>query len=156
MMLRLHHRLMLRGYLAYSRFTRGMTLGVRAVLLRNEQVVLVKHTYVPGWSLPGGGVERGESLGEALEREVREEVGAVLTGPPRLFAIYRNSGVHRGDHVALYVCRDWSQRESPRAPNLEIAACDLFPLSDLPADATPATSARIREVVGGAPPASDW
>ncbi len=156
MTLGLHHRLMQRVHLAYSRLARGMTLGVRAVLLKDDQVVLVKHSYVPGWSFPGGGVEAGESLGEALEREIREEAGAVLTGAPQLFAIYRNGRMHRGDHVALYVCRDWSCPQMPRLPNLEIVACEIFPLADLPADTTPATLARLREVMDGEPAASDW
>ncbi len=41
----------------YWRFARGMTLGVRAVVLNGEnRVFLVKHSYVTGWHLPGGGV----------------------------------------------------------------------------------------------------
>jgi ADP-ribose pyrophosphatase YjhB (NUDIX family) len=156
MTLGLRHRLMQRGYLAFSRLSRGMTLGVRAMLLSDAGVILVRHSYVPGWYLPGGGVEAGESLGEALRREMREEVGAVLTGPAQLFGIYRNARAHRGDHVALYVCRDWERRDAPRLPNREILACESFALDALPADASPATLARIREVVGGEPPAADW
>ncbi len=147
---------MQRGYLAYSRLARGMTLGVRAVLLKGNRVVLVKHTYVPGWHFPGGGVETGESLGEALEREIREEAGAALTGPPELFAIYRNARGHRADHVALYVCREWEAREMPRLPNREIVACESFPADDLPDDVSPATRARLREVLAGEPPPADW
>jgi ADP-ribose pyrophosphatase YjhB (NUDIX family) len=147
---------MQQGYLAYSRFARGMTLGVRAMLLKDGRIVLVKHSYVPGWYFPGGGVEAGESLGEALEREIREEVGAVLTALPRIFGVYRNDRVHRGDHVVLYVCRDWERREVPRLPNREILECRTFALDALPDDTSPATLARIREVVDGEPTASDW
>jgi ADP-ribose pyrophosphatase YjhB (NUDIX family) len=147
---------MQRGYLAYSRFRRAMTLGVRAMLLKESHVVLVKHTYVPGWYFPGGGVETGESLGEALEREIREEAGAALTGPPELFAVYRNAKAHPADHVALYVCRDWETREKLALPNREIVACELFAANALPDDVSPATRARIREVLGGEPPAADW
>jgi ADP-ribose pyrophosphatase YjhB (NUDIX family) len=156
MALRPHHRLMQQGYLAFSRLARGMTLGVRAMLLADDRVVLVRHSYVPGWYLPGGGVERGESLGEALEREIREETGAVLSGPAQLFGVYRNARVHRRDHVALYVCRAWERLDAPSVPNREIVACETFPLGDLPDDVSPATLARIREVLGGEPPATDW
>ncbi len=151
MALRLHHRLLQQGYLAYSRLARGMTLGVRAMLLKDDSVVLVKHTYLPGWYFPGGGVERGETLGEALERESREEAGVVLGGSAELFGVYRNGRVDRRDHVALYVCRDWQRLDAPNIPNREIAACETFPLDRLPDDASPATRRRIREVLGGAP-----
>ena len=101
MALKRHQRVLQRAFLAYSRVSRGMTLGVRAALIRGEEVLLVKHGYVPGWYFPGGGVEAGETFGEALEREVLEEAGARLTGPPQLFGLYRNAHASRRDHVAL-------------------------------------------------------
>jgi ADP-ribose pyrophosphatase YjhB (NUDIX family) len=52
-------------------------IRVSAVLRRRERILLCRHEK-PGkeyWLLPGGGVESGESLIEALHRELREEVG---------------------------------------------------------------------------------
>ena len=71
-----------RVYLFYSRFRRGMTLGVRAAVFdRDGRVLLVRHSYVKGWYMPGGGVEPGEAMHEALTRELIEEGGIALTGP---------------------------------------------------------------------------
>ena len=58
----------------YWRFARGMTLGVRAVVVDAEgRVFLIKHSYISGWHLPGGGVEVGETLRDALKRECKEQ-----------------------------------------------------------------------------------
>jgi 8-oxo-dGTP pyrophosphatase MutT (NUDIX family) len=139
-----------------GRISRGMTLGVRGLLLKDGHVVLVRHSYLPGWYLPGGGVEAGESLYEALVRELREEAGAVLAGPADLYGIYRNGRTNARDHVALFVCRDWHQPEPLPVPNLEIRACEAFSIETLPEGTTPGTRARIDEVLGGHAPAEDW
>ena len=132
-----------------------MTLGVRAMLIDGDSILLVKHTYLPGWYLPGGGVEPGESLGEALAREIREETGAELTGPAALFGMYRHPAPPRRDHIALYVCREW-KHGAEQTTSREILAAELFPLARLPADAAPSTIARLGEVLSGNPPATDW
>ncbi len=63
---------------------RPMTLGVRAIALDGEgRVFLVRHTYAPGFYLPGGGVERGEPALVSLQRELAEEGGLELTEPPQ-------------------------------------------------------------------------
>ena len=156
MALKSHQLFRQRAFLAYSRLTRGMTLGVRAILLKDSQVILVKHSYVSGWYFPGGGVEPGESVGEALAREVSEEAGAVLAGPAELFGLYRNAHADARDHVALFVCRAWEMPGTLKLPNREIVASELFPLDALPAETSQGTKARLREVMGGKTPSPDW
>jgi 8-oxo-dGTP pyrophosphatase MutT (NUDIX family) len=140
----------------YWRFARAMTLGVRALVIDGQgRVFLVKHSYVAGWHLPGGGVETGETLLEALDRELMEEVNIELTGPPLLHGVFFNGRVSRRDHVALYVVREFRQVSAP-VRNREIVAHGFFPLDAMPHDTTAATRARIAEVFGGAPVAERW
>lgn len=140
----------------YWRFARALTVGVRAVVLDGEgRVFLVKHSYVSGWHLPGGGVETGETLIAALERELREEGNIVLAEPPLLHAIYFNRRVSRRDHVALYVVRAFSQSAPPQ-PNREIVAHGFFSPRELPQDTSRATRERIAEVLTGRPPSELW
>src|SRR5476651_906112 len=101
--------LLRRCFHLYWRFARGLTLGVRGLVLDAEgRVFLIKHSYVAGWHLPGGGVEVGETIGDALARELQEEGNIELTAKPELFAVYFNSNATRRDHVALYVVRAFS------------------------------------------------
>ena len=138
------------------RFARGMTLGVRAVVLdRENRVFLVRHGYVSGWHLPGGGVEVGESLGEALKRELMEEGRIELSAPPVLHGLFFNSHVSRRDHVAVYVARQFRQDRLPE-PNREIAACGFFAPGALPEGTTRGTRQRIAEVLEGRPPTPTW
>jgi ADP-ribose pyrophosphatase YjhB (NUDIX family) len=140
----------------YWRFSRALTVGVRAVVIdRAGRVLLVKHSYVDGWHLPGGGVEAGETQLEALGRELREEGSVELTGPPALHGVFFHPLYSRRDHVTVYVVRHYRQVAPPRR-NREIVAHDFFPADALPPDATAGTRARIAEVLGGAPPAERW
>ena len=140
----------------YWRFARGMTLGVRALVVDGAgRIFLVKHSYVSGWHLPGGGVEAGETLAEAIARELREEGNIEVTGPPRLHGIFFNDRDSRRDHVALFVVRAFRQSATP-VPDHEIVAHGFFAVDALPNDTTAATRARIIEVIGGAPVRERW
>jgi ADP-ribose pyrophosphatase YjhB (NUDIX family) len=140
----------------YWRFARGMTLGVRAVVLdRDNRVFLVKHSYVSGWHLPGGGVEVGETFGDALRRELVEEGRIEVLGEPALHGLFLNSHVSRRDHVAVYLIRNFSQDRLPEA-NREIIACGFFEANALPAETTKGTRLRIAEVLESREPISTW
>ena len=140
----------------YWRFARGMTLGVRAVVLdRDNRVFLIKHSYVSGWHLPGGGVEVGETFGDALRRELVEEGRIEVLGEPALHGLFLNSHVSRRDHVAVYLIRNFSQDRLPEA-NREIIACGFFEANALPAETTKGTRLRIAEVLESRKPISTW
>ncbi|MCJ2020978.1 MULTISPECIES: NUDIX domain-containing protein [unclassified Methylobacterium] len=136
--------------------TRGMTLGVRGIAIDPQgRVALVRHTYVSGWHLPGGGVERGESAAEAMIREFREESEIVPDAPPRLVGLYRNVAAAPRDHVALFVLPAFTVLR-PKAPDREIAACAFFPVEALPEGTTRATRARLDEVRRNLPADPHW
>lgn len=132
----------------YWRWRRGLTLGVRAIVLDGEgRILLVRQTYAPGWTLPGGGVEFGESLEESLARELDEEAGVALDAAPELMGIYDNRSLFPGDHVAIYVVRRWHRIRVP-VPNLEIAETGFFHADALPEPMNSGARRRIEESLG--------
>lgn len=140
----------------YWRFARGMTFGVRALVLdAADRVFLVKHSYVAGWHLPGGGVEVGETALDAMRRELEEEGNIVFDGQPLLHGIFFNRHVSRRDHVVVYIVRDFHQASKP-APNHEIVDCGFFDVRSLPEGTTRGTRRRIEEAVDGRPVSLDW
>jgi 8-oxo-dGTP pyrophosphatase MutT (NUDIX family) len=148
--------LLRRIFHAYFLLVRGMTLGVRAVVLdADNRVFLVRHSYISGWYLPGGGVDLGETMEQAMRRELKEEGDIDLTGEAVLHGIFLNSHVSRRDHVAVYVVRQFKQDRLP-APNHEIVECGFFAIAALPEETTRGTRQRIAEVLDGTPPSATW
>ena len=140
----------------YWRFSRGLTVGVRGVVLDGDgRVFLIQHSYTEGWHLPGGGVEVGETLLDALARELREEGNIELTGPAVLHGVYFHPMYSRRDHVAICVVRQFRQTALP-TPNREIVAHGFFPVDALPKGTTSGTRARIAEVLGQKPTPERW
>jgi mutator protein MutT len=143
-------RLLSRFYLIVIGIKRRMTLGVRVVLLDGNRVFLIRHTYLPGWQFPGGGVEPGETAEESAAREVQEETGFTVTGPMELFGLYHNvNPATNRDHVAVYICRDFTAAPTFQRSR-EIAAGQWFEIDKLPDDVSPATRARLAEIFSSA------
>jgi 8-oxo-dGTP pyrophosphatase MutT (NUDIX family) len=133
-------------------------LGVRSLVIAENpgkpaQILLVRHTYIAGWYMPGGGVDPGESAQAAAIRELREETGFECLKPPRLHGFYFKRGSR--DHVALYIV-DSYRRNGARAPDFEIAELGFFPFDALPEGTSPATRTRIAEIFEGTPASDIW
>lgn len=133
----------------WFRLTRGATLGVRVLAIDGQdRVCLVRHTYLPGWHLPGGGVESGEHALDAAIKEAREEAGLIIRPDDLLLvSIHSNFAYFKGDHVLLYRARAWTIEPTDRAH--EIAEHGFFPLTDLPPGTTASTHRRLAEAQGG-------
>lgn len=142
------HRLAYRLMRAWWFVRRPTTSGARVLLIKDGQVLLVRHTYLRSWMPPGGGVAHGETLEQAVRREAREEVGATLHHL-RLHGVYNAFGEHKHDTVALFVSEDF---ETDGTTDREIEEARLFPLDDLPEGISPATRRRIREYLEGEGP----
>ncbi len=142
-------------FFAWSRLSRGMTLGVRGVTVDADgRVLLVKHTYLHGWWLPGGGVERGQTCEDALARELREEAGVIVEGRAVLISVHANERFFRGDHVLVYRIDRFSMID--RTSRGEIAEVGWFDPAALPDDTHRATRDRLAEIFNGADRATSW
>jgi 8-oxo-dGTP pyrophosphatase MutT (NUDIX family) len=132
-------------YRVYCFIFRPITLGIRVMLIQNNQVLLVRHTYIEGWYLPGGGVKRGETLDQAARREAHEETGATLNNL-RLLGAYTNFKEWKSDHGILFLSNDFTTTSEH---DNEIAEIRFFPLDDLPADLMPGHRRRLEEYRAG-------
>jgi ADP-ribose pyrophosphatase YjhB (NUDIX family) len=148
-------RLLLLMMQPWFRLRRGMTLGVRAAIFdEQDRVFLVRHSYAPGWLFPGGGVERGETIYDAVSREIAEEGGIVLEGMPVFHGLFSNEDKFRGDHIACFVIRHY--RQGDWKPTIEIKETGFFPVASLPDGTTGGTRRRIDEIMSGSPPPAHW
>lgn len=142
-------------YLFIMGFVRRMTIGVRAVLVDGDKVLLLKHSYIPGWHFPGGGVDPGETIDEGMRREVMEETGYRVGPGYEIFGHYLNVLPPARDHVALFICRNCI-RERDFKPNGEIIDIQWFAHDALPEDVSQATRARIEEIFSNKPRNRAW
>lgn len=135
---------------------RRMVIGARLVLVGEGQFLLIRHTYLPGWHFPGGGVEPGETAGEAARREGLEETGYAAEGVLRLHGLFLNaSPATNRDHVAVFVATGFRRVRDFR-PDAEIVEIGWFAPDELPEGVDPGTARRIAEIVAGAAPAERW
>lgn len=141
----------------YWRIFRPLTLGVAAVVVdAQNQVWLVRNSYRDGWHLPGGGVKRGETMTQAIQRELQEELGLNSVPEPReILGVYSNFSDRSYDHVVVFVVQVDTVAPLAQA-NFEIEATCAYPLSSLPPDVGAGSERRIREFTTGGSKSFVW
>lgn len=141
----------------YWRVFRPVTLGVCAIVLdASGKIILIKNSYRNGWHLPGGGVQRGETVVTAIKRELREEIDWNCTGEPcEILGVYSNFSEGNYDHVVVFVIRDGSAA-SAAAASLEIERIEHFHPHELPSDTGAGTRRRIGEFLAGTVTKLEW
>ncbi len=148
-------RALSRTFLFLSGIIKRMTLGVRTMVLDGNKVLLVRHTYYPGWHFPGGGVDPGETIEAAARREILEETGFAVNGPLELFGLYHHTFASDRDHVSFFIARS-ARRLHEFKPSREIAEIGWFDLDKLPEPLGRGTGNRIAEFLGRAERSDDW
>lgn len=135
---------------------RPATLGVRGVVINPQgQVLLLRHTYTPGWHFPGGGVERGETCGLSLTRELLEEAGIeAAESALDLVSVHANHAFFPNDHVLLYRVRQWTQRAATQRG--EIAEVRFVDPLNTPAEVSRGTKNRLDELFASKPASPLW
>ncbi len=140
----------------FWRMSRGMTLGAQAVVIDDRsRILLIRHSYRPGWHFPGGGVEWNETIERALTRELFEETGIELKGAAKLHGVFSNFEKFKGDHICVYIVDNWHREKIP-APNAEIREAQFFYRDDLPQETVTGVKNRLAEIFDGRKPSSYW
>ena len=129
------------------------TIGVRALVIKSNKVLLVEHTYMSGWYTIGGAVEKGETPKQAIERELAEEVGIKATHL-QLFNVYHSRYEKRDDYIIFYICNDFIDNNTRSL--LEIKDKGWFELEKLPKNISPSTLKRIQEYQNKISLSDEW
>jgi 8-oxo-dGTP pyrophosphatase MutT (NUDIX family) len=122
--------------------------GARVMVIRDGNILLIRHTYVDGWYLVGGGVEKNETPEQAACRELMEETGitAKILVP---FGVYQA----KDSPISIFICESFDKKN---VRSLEIAEEKWFPLTAPPPGTSPATRRRIREYLKEIPVGDRW
>jgi 8-oxo-dGTP pyrophosphatase MutT (NUDIX family) len=132
-LLRLAYRVGYRVLRVWWAIARPQKRGVKCVLTRGDEILLIRHTYGGGarrWELPGGGVKRREEPLVAARRETREELGLDVDDWKPLGDLFERIDRKR-DRLWCFASEIGRDRpiELDRA---EVEEAEWFPRGDLP------------------------
>lgn len=125
--------------------------AVALVLDTSGRVLLVRHGYQPGWRLPGGGIDRGETAEAAVRRELAEEL-SLEGGRVTLLGRYSRR-VLWVDHAVTLFCVEGAAIAF--RPGWEIREILWADPAVPPPGTSPATARRLAEL-RGTPVSERW
>ncbi len=132
-------------FLFFKGVTQRQTLGARGALIDGNKVLLIRHTLLPVWQFPGGGVDPGESFEAAFRREMFEETGYEVEGEVVLHGIFHNVEATNRDHLAFYISKNFKSTRIFKSSH-EISDMAWFDIDDLPNDIANGAKRRIEEI----------
>ncbi|HYV08357.1 MAG TPA: NUDIX domain-containing protein [Thermoplasmata archaeon] len=126
-----------------------ITVGVGAFVIRDGAVLVVRRTYGPSkglWTIPSGYLEPGESVAQAVEREVREETA--VTARAEAIVGVRNRVTEAANDTFLIFAMAYESGE-PRPDGEEVSDAAFLPLEDVShsGDSAPFTRAIVPRLV---------
>jgi ADP-ribose pyrophosphatase YjhB (NUDIX family) len=150
----LRHNLGLGLRLAWQAVVAPVAFGAHAMIEDGEgRVLLVRHTYIPGWHFPGGGVNRGEPARDAVARELKEEIGLKSFAACGLFGLYTRKHLWATNVIALFHIQGATFEFRP---NTEIAQAEFYPLHAPPAGTGAGALRRFEERASGKQKSGYW
>jgi 8-oxo-dGTP pyrophosphatase MutT (NUDIX family) len=146
-------RIMIGLLLSAKAVLNPVAFGVAGMILDAQgRVLLVRQTYMTGWRIPGGGIDRGETPEAALRRELKEEIG-LSGGEARLFGLYSRKVWWLTHITALYLIEGATVNFQR---NFEVRAIIWAPPDAAPPDTAPGTARRLAELAAGTGPSPHW
>jgi len=131
------------------------TIGARGILIDDNKVLLIRHSYLPHWQFPGGGVDVGETFENTMRREVLEETGYLVNGAVELYGVFHNIEATNRDHLAIYIARDFEIAHQFK-PSREIVDMQWFDINELPNNIATSAKRRIDEIFNGVAKDLKW
>src|SRR3989344_2085158 len=133
---------------AYRILTRQKASGARAIITKDDEVLLIRNIGVKYWSLPGGVLQRFETPMKCLRRELKEELGIFIRSADYAYRLGTYASQH-GDH------RDTIHIFVLQVPSFcykkqwELDEARWFKRDELPKNLSPATRRRFAELKTG-------
>lgn len=122
------------------------TYGSRAIVLHENNILLVKNINVNYWSLPGGKIDSGESPAQCILRELKEELNLSELNITYNLGEYTSNREGKRDTIYIFVIKLTSptfQRQ------WELEDAQWFDMDNLPSNMSPAGLRRIKEYKAG-------